>query len=187
MKRLFPVVVLLLSWSAAYAQSRPETRPAEAPSHCAPTGKDGVAALHRDWLMIGWERDAGDPEFNFRQDLGRYYDFTRTDLSLFDDFDPKLQVRTTAEDYGSIWYQFVPTFKSVHHKITEPPSPIAVGPGYSHSVLEFVFEVTPKKGDVMYLVSRSSILWRCGKDGWKIYREHNSAKPIPMSVYQQAK
>ena len=187
MKRLLSVVLLLVSWPPAHAQSRPALVAAEMQNHCATTGKDGVADLHRDWLMIGWERDPGDPDFNFRADLGRYYDFTRNDLSLFDDFDPKLQVRRTADDYGSIWYQFVPTFKSVHHKITEQPSPIAVGPGYSHSVLEFVFEVTPKQGDVMYLISRSSILWRCGTDGWKIYREHNSAKPIQASAYKQAK
>jgi ketosteroid isomerase-like protein len=187
MKRLLPVVLLAMSWTHAHAQSRAPLPAAEGQSNCANTGKDGVADLHRDWLMIGWERNDGDPDFNFRTDLGRYYDFTRKDLSLFDDFDPKLQARNTADSYGSIWYQFVPTFKSVHHKIIEEPSPIAVGPGYSHSILEFVFEVTPKKGDVMYLVSRSSILWRCGPDGWKIYREHNSARPIQPSVYKQAK
>jgi hypothetical protein len=157
MKRLLPVVLLAMSWTHAHAQSRAPLPAAEGQSNCANTGKDGVADLHRDWLMIGWERNDGDPDFNFRTDLGRYYDFTRKDLSLFDDFDPKLQARNTADSYGSIWYQFVPTFKSVHHKIIEEPSPIAVGPGYSHSILEFVFEVTPKKGDVMYLVSRSSI------------------------------
>ena len=188
MKRLWLVVLIVMSsWAHAHAQSGAALPGAQAPTNCASTGKDGVAELHRDWLMIGWERNNGDPDFNFRIDLGRYYDFTRNDLSLFDDFDPKLQARNTADGYGSIWYQFVPTFKSVHHKITEQPRPIAVGPLYSHSILEFVFEVTPKKGDVMYLVSRSSILWRCGPDGWKIYREHNSARPIPASVYKQAK
>jgi hypothetical protein len=201
MKRELLTLVLLLSGAAAHGQGQPEpkaptaasvariaaARAADVQNSCATIGNDSVSALHRDWLMIGWERDAGDPEFDFRKDLGRNYDFTRNDLSLFDDFDPKLQVRTTADDYGSIWYQFVPTFKSVHHKITEHPQPIAVGHGYSHSVLEFVFEVTPKKGDVMYLISRSSILWRCGPDGWKIYKEHNSAKPIDASVYRNAK
>lgn len=160
---------------------------AEVHSNCRATGKDSVAELHRDWLMIGWERDAGDPDFSFRNDLGKYYDFTSNDLSLFDDFDPKLQVRKTAEDYGKIWHALVPNFKSVHHKITEQPSPIAVGPGYSHSVMEFVFEVTPKKGEVMHLISRSSILWRCDADGWKIFKEHNSAKPVDASAYSKAK
>jgi ketosteroid isomerase-like protein len=187
MKILFSVALLVMSSAGPGAQSRPAPLSTEVQSNCAATGKDGVADLHRDWLMLGWERDAGDPDFNFRTDLGRYYDFTRSDLSLFDDFDPKLKVRNTADDYGSIWYQFVPTFKSVHHKITEQPSPVAVGPGYSHSVLEFVFEVTPKQGVVMYLVSRSSILWRCSADGWKIYREHNSARPTQASVYRQAR
>lgn len=153
---------------------------------CPFTGKDSVAELHRDWIMIGWERDAGDPDFNFRNDLGKYYDFARDDLSLFDDFDPQLQVRKTADDYGKVWYALVPNFKSVHHKITEQPSVVPVGPGYSHSVMEFVFEVTPKKGDVMHLISRTSILWRCGDDGWKIYKEHNSARPVDASVYAKA-
>lgn len=160
---------------------------AEPASHCAAAGKDSVAELHRDWLMIGWERDAGDPEFNFRQDLGKYYDFTRSDLSLFDDFDPQLKVRNTAEDYGKVWYGMVPNFKSVHHKITEQPAVVAAGPGYSHSVMEFVFEVTPKAGQPMYLVSRTSILWRCTTEGWKIYKEHNSARPSDAAAYRQAR
>jgi hypothetical protein len=160
---------------------------AEVRNSCPVTGKDSVAELHRDWLLIGWERDAGDPDFNFRKDLGRYYDFTKNDLSLFDDFDPKLQVRTTAEDYGKIWHALVPSFKSVHHKITEQPSPIAVGPGYSHSVMEFVFEVAPKEGEAMYFISRTSILWRCSADGWKIFKEHNSARPVDASAYSKAK
>jgi hypothetical protein len=160
---------------------------AEVRNSCPVMGKDSVAELHRDWLLIGWERDAGDPDFNFRKDLGRYYDFTKNDLSLFDDFDPQLQVRTTAEDYGKIWHALVPNFKSVHHKITEQPSPIAVGPGYSHSVMEFVFEVTPKEGEAMYFISRTSILWQCSADGWKIFKEHNSARPVDASAYSKAK
>lgn len=42
---------------------------------CPSSGQGSVAELHRDWLMIGWERDAGDPAFTFKQDLGKYYDF----------------------------------------------------------------------------------------------------------------
>lgn len=160
---------------------------AEPAKACPSAGKNGVAELQREWLLTGWERDAGDPEFNFRKDLGKYYDFTRSDLSLFDDFDPQLKVRNTAEDYGKIWHGLVPNFKSVHHKITEQPGVIAAGPGYSHTVMEFVFEVTPNKGDPMYLISRSSILWRCTADGWKIFKEHNSARPTEASAYSQAK
>lgn len=160
---------------------------AEPRNDCPASGQEGIAQLHHDWLMIGWERDAGDPDFNFRQDVGKYYDFTRDDLNLFDDFDPQLKVRNTADDYGTIWYGLVPKFRSVKHKITEGPTVVPVGPGYGHSVMEFVFEVTPKQGDVMHLISRSSILWRCGADGWKIYKEHNSAKPVEASVYHRAK
>jgi len=160
---------------------------APAPGNCPADGKNGVAELHRDWIMTGWERDVGDPAFDFRKDLGRYYDFTRTDLSLFDDFDPELKVRTTADDYGKVWYGLVPKFRSVHHKITEQPTVVAAGPGYSHSVMEFAFEVTPNEGAPMYLVSRTSILWRCGLDGWKIFREHNSARPVDAAVYRNAR
>lgn len=160
---------------------------AELSTACAGAGPQGVAQLHRDWLMLGWERNAGDPAFNFRNDLGKYYDFTRTDLSLFDDFDPELKVRTTADDYGKVWYGMVPKFKSVHHKITEEPGVVAAGPGYSHSVMEFIFEVTPNQGDAMYLISRTSILWRCTTDGWKIFKEHNSARPTDAASYARAR
>lgn len=160
---------------------------AELLTTCPTAGNDSVAGLHHDWVMIGWERDAGDPDFNFRKDVGKYYDLTSTDLSLFDDFDPALKVRNTADDYGTVWYGLVPKFKSVHHKITEHPNVVPTGPGYSHSVMEFVFEVTPKQGEPMYLISRSSILWRCTADGWKIFKEHNSARPVEAAVYIKAK
>jgi ketosteroid isomerase-like protein len=159
---------------------------AQVRTDCASSGKEGVAQLHRDWLMIGWERNDGDPDFNFRKDLGKYYDFNSRDLNLFDDFDPELAVRHSADDYGKVWYRLVPKFKSVHHKITEQPGVVAVGPGYSHSVMEFVFEVTPKQGNKMHLISRSSILWRCTADGWKIFKEHNSARPVDATVYTNA-
>lgn len=172
-------LVFCLACSSAFA--------ADVRTNCASTGKEGVAQLHRDWLMIGWERDAGDPDFNFRKDLGKYYDFNSRDLNLFDDFDPELKVRNTADDYGKVRYGLVPKFKSVHHKITEQPGVVAAGPGYSHSVMEFVFEVTPKQGDVMHLISRTSILWRCTSDGWKIFKEHNSARPVDAAAYANGK
>lgn len=101
-------------------------------TNCASSGKEGVAQLHRDWLMIGWERDAGDADFDFRKDLGKYYDFNSKDLNLFDDFDPELRGRNTADEYGKVWYGLVPKFESVHHKITEQPGVVVAGPGYSH-------------------------------------------------------
>ena len=64
---------------------------------------------------------------------------------------------------------------------------VAAGPGYSHSVMEFAFEVTPNEGAPMYLVSRTSILWRCTPAGWKIYKEHNSARPTTAAAWRNAK
>ncbi|AXA94157.1 hypothetical protein [Massilia sp. YMA4] len=71
--------------------------------------------------MTGWERDAGDPDFNFRNDLARWHDFSATDLSLSDDFDLDLRVRATAGDYGKVWHALVPKFKSVHHTASQSP------------------------------------------------------------------
>ncbi|WUR12308.1 hypothetical protein E7V67_021785 [[Empedobacter] haloabium] len=73
--------------------------------------------------MTGWERDAGDLDFNFRIDLARWYDFSATDLSLSDDFDLDLdlRVRATAGDYGKVWHALVPKFKSVHHTASQSP------------------------------------------------------------------
>lgn len=53
---------------------------AELLTTCPTAGNESVAGLHHDWVMIGWERDAGDPDFNFRKDVGKYYDLTSTDL-----------------------------------------------------------------------------------------------------------
>src|SRR5688500_13934088 len=100
MQKTLSTLAALLACATAFG--------ADVRTDCPADGRNGPAELHRDWLMTGWERAAGDAPFNFRQDLGRYYDFTRTDLSLFDDFDPELKVRTTADDYGKVWYGLVP-------------------------------------------------------------------------------
>jgi hypothetical protein len=73
-------------------------------------------------------------------------------------------VRNTADDYGTIWHALVPNFRSVHHKITEGPNMVPTGPSYSHSVMEFAFEVTANNGTVSHLISRTSLLWRCSPE-----------------------
>ncbi|MGA5550337.1 hypothetical protein [Streptomyces pseudogriseolus] len=66
------------------------------------TDEQLIADLHGRWVF-GWERDEGDPPFDFRRVFGDFYDFDSPDVRLYDDFDPEQRVAATAAEYGSIW------------------------------------------------------------------------------------
>lgn len=43
------------------------------------------------------------------------------------------------------------------------------------------------KGGVLHLVSRKPIPWRCGLDGWKIFKQYHAARPTTAAAYSSAK
>ncbi|MEU6551928.1 nuclear transport factor 2 family protein [Streptomyces sp. NPDC046915] len=135
-----------------------------------------IADLHGRWVL-GWERDEGDPPFDFRRAFGEFYDFGSPDLRLYDDFDPGQRVATTAAGYGSIWEPHFDRMVSAHHAVDDGPHVIAC-PDLAASMLVFVARITTPDG-ATDIRTTTSLVWRRGPDGWRIVREHNSTRVLP--------
>ena len=144
-----------------------------------PTADDGsVEALHRDWILVGWEKREGDPPFVFSDKLGRFYDWTADDVLLYDDFDPKHRAVRSAAEYGAIWEPLFDANRSVHHRIVDGPS-VAYGADLAASNLTFAARITRGDGSAVGIRTFTLLVWRCTADGWKIVREHNSTVVLP--------
>ena len=67
---------------------------------CPVAGEQAAGALHRRWILEGWERAPGDGRCSFREKLGRFYDWESPDVVLYDD-----QSGLQAFEYGEITAQ----------------------------------------------------------------------------------
>ncbi|TMU98626.1 nuclear transport factor 2 family protein [Streptomyces sp. DASNCL29] len=135
-----------------------------------------IADLHGRWVF-GWERDEGDAPFDFRRVFGEFYDFGSSDVRLYDDFDPEQRVATTATEYGSIWEPAFQNMISAHHAVDDSPH-VIVGHDLAASTLTFVARIT-RPETTTDIRTTTSLVWRRTPDGWRIVREHNSAKVLP--------
>ena len=151
------------------------------PATCATTGERGPGDLHRAWILQGWEHHPGDPRFSFREKLGQYYDWSTRDVLLFDDFDPQRRAARSAAAYGAIWEPIFRANRSARHTVSDGPEVVTGTGDLAASSLEFTARIEPLKGEVVGIRTRSDIVWRCRADGWKIVREHNSSKVIPVA------
>jgi ketosteroid isomerase-like protein len=148
-------------------------------SSCPASGPASVGELHREWILVGWEKQVGDGPFIFREKLGKYYDFSAHDVVLYDDFDPQKRVAHSAEEYGTFWEPSFSALRSVRHRVVNGPE-VASGSGdLAASTLEFEALIEAADGNVTRIRTRSSLVWRCIRAGWKIIREHNSSVVIP--------
>jgi ketosteroid isomerase-like protein len=139
---------------------------------------DAVATLHREWILVGWEKRPGDGHFDFRARFGKFYDFSSSDVVLYDDFDPKHRVARSAAGYGDIWTQPFSQLRSARHAVVEGPE-VIVGTDLATSTLEFAAALQTADGTVTGIRTRSSLVWRSGDTGWRIVREHNSSRVVP--------
>lgn len=146
-------------------------RPAEDPAAT-------VAALHRNWILTGWEYQASDGPFSFRQKLGAYYDFSAPDVVLYDNFDPQHRIVRSAVAYGAVWEPNFAALRSAYHGVALGPF-VACSGDLAASTLQFVARLEKKDGSVTGIRTLSSLVWRRGAAGWKIIREHNSSVIIP--------
>ena len=146
----------------------------------APTNSAGeVAALHREWILVGWERKAGDGPLDFRRKLGKYYDFTDPNVLLYDDFDPQHRVVRRAAAYGDIWEPAFSTLRSARHRVSIAPAVLVDGT-LATSTLQFEARLESKAGQVTGIRTLSSLVWHATGAGWKIVREHNSTVEVPV-------
>lgn len=151
--------------------------PAQAQAVCPANGQAGVTELHRDWILT-WDKRPGDPPFDFRAKFGRYYDWAGQDVHLYDDFDPERRVARSPAEYGAFWAAPFTALKSAQHGVIDGPDAVSGTGDIAASTLEFVARLEAGDGKTTGIRTRSSIVWRCHADGWRIVREHNSSLTI---------
>lgn len=144
---------------------------------CAASGAASPAELHREWIMVGWEKHVGDAPFDFREKLGLFYDWSGSDVLLYDDLAPGRQMAKSAAAYGEMWTPIFSSQREVRHSVVDGPDAL-VGGELATSTLEFAARLEGPDGAVNGIRDRSTLAWRCGAEGWKIVREHNSSYPV---------
>lgn len=142
---------------------------------CPQDGADAPLALHEEWIMQGWERNAGDPPFVFAEKMGKYYDLENPEGVFWDNFAPgDTQLFTDAGVYGANWEGLQNGARSVLHGMTDGHSAV-VGTETASSAVGFVGLLEPLEGDVVAFDARSQLGWTCVDGVWKIKHELNYA------------
>jgi ketosteroid isomerase-like protein len=162
--------------SPTSAQTDPDP---QGSADCASSGPASVSERHREWILVGWEKHPGDDAFDFRRKLGHFYHWESGDVRLYDDFDPQYRVARSAGEYGSFWTEPFTALRSAFHRVMDGPDTI-LGGDLATSTLEFAARLEAADGEIVGIRTRSSLVWQCTSDGWKIVREHNSSRRVPQ-------
>lgn len=149
----------------------------ERPATCATSGPASPGDLHREWILVGWEKHRGDPPFDFRRRLGHLYHWNSNDVRLYDTFDPQHRVARSASEWASIWTEPFTALKEARHSVLEGPDVIDGGT-LSASTLEFAARLETAAGEIIGNRARTSLVWECTSGGWKIVREHTSVRLV---------
>ncbi|MQY46199.1 hypothetical protein GAO09_09065 [Rhizobiales bacterium RZME27] len=156
---------------AAHAKSEDRTE------GCAASGAASPGELHREWIMVGWEKHRGDPPFDFRDRLGRFYHWDSDDIRLYDNFDPQHRVARSASEWSEIWTGPFAALVEARHSVVDAPAVIDGG-NLSATTLEFAARLETADGEIVGNRARTSLVWQCTTDGWKIIREHTSVRLV---------
>lgn len=141
--------------------------------------------LHRQWILEGWERRAGDPTFRFDEKLGPYYS-PATDLHIYDSLDPQHRVARSAAEYRDTWEATFNGLRSARHAVTDEPNVLMLAEGFASTTLEFVARLETLEGQVTGARARSAIVWRCEEGRWRIVREQNAVRVVPVADVEAA-
>ncbi|WFU13422.1 hypothetical protein QA646_29955 (plasmid) [Rhizobium sp. CB3090] len=142
---------------------------------CPREGGDAPLTLHADWIMKGWERKEGDPNFVFSQKLSRYYDLESTKGVFYDNFAPgDTQLFRDPARYGANWEALQNATRSVHHGLTGGQDAI-VGDTVASTTLGFAGRIDRLDGKIIAFDGRSQLGWECTGGKWKIRHELNYA------------
>ncbi len=177
---LFLATAITLALTGGSARTEEALRAA-----CAAEGALSAGALHKEWLLSGWERTPADGPFNFRDKLGKYYLQTDGGVLLYDDFDPKHRVARSAAQYGAIWEPVFSSLRSARHRVVAGPF-VTASADLAASMLVFVGRLEGSDGKITGVQTNTSTVWRCTPEGWKIIREHNSSAIIPAEDMDSA-
>lgn len=179
---LFSIVsaasLVLASPTAAPAQS------ATAPQ-CAASGATSISELHKEWILVGWDKPVVGQSWDFREKLGKYYDWEANDVILYDDMAPDFRIARSPEEYRALWEPSFQALRRANHLVLNGPETV-VGDELATSTLEFVGRLEPAESQpVVSIRTRSTLVWRCTGDGWKIIREHNNSRRIAAEESRQ--
>lgn len=142
---------------------------------CPQDGNNSPLALHKSWILQGWERHEGDPTFVFAQKMKRYYDLESTAGVFYDNFAPgKTQLFDNAAIYGANWEALQNSARSVEHALTSGHDQI-VGDSVASTTLGFVGKINRADGQIVAFDGRSQLGWVCKQGAWKIHHEMNYA------------
>jgi hypothetical protein len=145
-KVLLPAVILLMATPVA-AQT------------CPQQGKNAPMALHEAWMMEGWERNEGDPEFVFAEKMNRYYDLGSPTGVFYDNFAPgETQLFDNAAVYGANWEDLQNGARSILHALTGGNDQI-VGDSIALTTLGFVGRIERLDREVIAFGGRSQLGW----------------------------
>ena len=161
-----------------------EAQSATAP-RCAASGASSVPELHREWILVGWDKPIAGQSWDFRDKLGKYYDWEARDVVLYDDMSPDFRIARSPEEYRALWEGPFQALRRAHHLVLDGPETI-VGDTLATSTLEFAARLEPaERQPVISVRARSTLVWRCTGDAWKIVREHNSTRRIASEESRQ--
>lgn len=149
----------------------------ERPATCATSGPASPGELHREWILIGWEKHRGDPPFDFRQRLGHLYHWNSSDVRLYDTFDRQHRIARSAGEWAAIWTEPFTALNEARHSVMDGPDVIGGGT-LSASTLEFAARLETAAGEIIGNRARTSLVWECTPGGWKIVREHTSVRLV---------
>ena len=155
---------------------------------CPQQGSDAPMALHEAWMMEGWERREGDPEFIFAERMDRFYDLEYPSGVFYDNFAPgEMQLFDDAATYGPNWEDLQNGARSVLHALTGGNDHM-VGENVASTTLGFVGRIERLDGEVIAFDGRSQLGWTCTNGAWKIRHELNYAwivEPEEIASYYQ--
>lgn len=143
---------------------------------CAASGPASPGELHREWIMVGWEKHRGD-SFDFHARLGHLYHWDSSDIRLYDNFDPQHRVARSASEWASFWTEPFTQMREARHSVLDGPDVIDGGL-LAASTLEFAARLEMADGEIVGNRARTSLVWQCTADGWRIVREHTSVRIV---------
>ncbi|MBJ7537274.1 hypothetical protein [Marinomonas transparens] len=142
---------------------------------CEQTGVNSPLVLHKDWIMMGWEKKKNAPEFIFANKMARYYNLKEPEGIYWDNFAPgEKQLFDNAVIYGANWEGLQAKAESVTHALTEGHSEL-IGDKVASTTIGFVGTITQKTGAIIPFNGRSQLGWQCDEGEWKIHQELNYA------------
>ena len=155
---------------------------------CPQTGAEAPLALHQSWIMEGWERTEGDPDFVFVEKMARWYDLENPEGVFFDNFAPgETQLFGDATVYGANWENLQNGARSVMHALTDEGDAI-ISAEVAATAQGFVGIIDRMDGETTAFDARSQLGWACVSGAWKIRQELNYAwivEPESIAAYHE--